>query len=47
VTAEGIEHEDELAAVVRLGCDRGQGYLFAKPMPAAQAETALAARRAS
>jgi diguanylate cyclase (GGDEF)-like protein/PAS domain S-box-containing protein len=47
VTAEGIEHEDELAAVVRLGCDRGQGYLFAKPMPAALAETALASRRAS
>jgi EAL domain-containing protein (putative c-di-GMP-specific phosphodiesterase class I) len=47
VTAEGIERQEELEAVVRLGCDRGQGFLFAKPMPAAFAETALAARRAS
>ncbi|MCU0506143.1 MAG: EAL domain-containing protein, partial [Chloroflexi bacterium] len=45
VTAEGIERQEELEAVVRLGLDRGQGYLFAKPMPAAEAEKALARSR--
>lgn len=45
VTAEGIERQEELDAVVRLGCDRGQGYFFAKPMPAADAEAALARDR--
>lgn len=33
VTAEGIETEAQRWQLVRLGCDRGQGYLFAKPMP--------------
>jgi diguanylate cyclase (GGDEF)-like protein len=32
--AEGIEDADQLRALRRLGCDYGQGYLFAKPMPA-------------
>jgi EAL domain-containing protein (putative c-di-GMP-specific phosphodiesterase class I) len=45
VTAEGIERQEELDAVIRLGCDRGQGYFFAKPMPARDAEAALAAAR--
>ena len=45
VTAEGIERQEELDAVVRLGCDRGQGYFFARPMPARDAEAALAAAR--
>jgi len=30
--AEGIENEAELALCRRLGCDLGQGYLFARPM---------------
>jgi diguanylate cyclase (GGDEF)-like protein/PAS domain S-box-containing protein len=30
--AEGIETESELALCRRLGCDLGQGYLFARPM---------------
>jgi diguanylate cyclase (GGDEF)-like protein len=33
--AEGIETEAELAAVVGAGADLGQGYLFARPMAAA------------
>jgi EAL domain-containing protein (putative c-di-GMP-specific phosphodiesterase class I) len=33
--AEGIETEAELAAVLRAGADLGQGYLFARPMTAA------------
>jgi diguanylate cyclase (GGDEF)-like protein/PAS domain S-box-containing protein len=41
VTAEGIERADQLAAVIDLGCDRGQGYLFASPLPALDAEAAL------
>jgi Amt family ammonium transporter len=43
VTAEGIEREDQLAALRELGCDRGQGFLFARPQPAAEAGTALLA----
>ncbi|MDO8535080.1 MAG: EAL domain-containing response regulator [Xanthobacteraceae bacterium] len=31
--AEGIEKNSELEAVYRMGCDLGQGYLFAPPMP--------------
>lgn len=32
VIAEGIEDEQTLAALIELGCDRGQGYYFARPM---------------
>ena len=32
VIAEGIENEAQLAAVRSLGCDYGQGYLFARPL---------------
>jgi diguanylate cyclase (GGDEF)-like protein len=31
--AEGIENPDQLAEMRRLGCDLGQGFLFAHPMP--------------
>ncbi len=31
-TAEGIETEDQLAAVLDRGCDEGQGYLFSRPL---------------
>jgi diguanylate cyclase (GGDEF)-like protein/PAS domain S-box-containing protein len=34
-TAEGIESQGQLTAVKELGCDHAQGYLFARPMPAA------------
>jgi diguanylate cyclase (GGDEF)-like protein/PAS domain S-box-containing protein len=37
VTAEGIETRDQAAALRNLGCDYGQGYYFAKPMPAESA----------
>ncbi len=33
VTAEGIETADQLEHLRSLGCDHGQGYYFAKPMP--------------
>jgi EAL domain-containing protein (putative c-di-GMP-specific phosphodiesterase class I) len=41
VTAEGIEREDQLAALREVGCDRGQGFLFARPRPAEEAGRAL------
>jgi diguanylate cyclase (GGDEF)-like protein/PAS domain S-box-containing protein len=41
VTAEGIERTDQLDALRELGCDRGQGFLFARPVPAADAGRAL------
>lgn len=33
VTAEGIEDEESYARLQRMGCDVGQGYFIAKPMP--------------
>ncbi len=35
-TAEGIETPDQLAILRRLGCIHGQGYYFARPLPAAE-----------
>ena len=35
VIAEGIETEEQLAELKRLGCHRGQGFLLAMPMNAA------------
>jgi EAL domain-containing protein (putative c-di-GMP-specific phosphodiesterase class I) len=37
VTAEGIERDEEWAELRQAGCDLGQGWLFARPMPAAAA----------
>jgi len=34
--AEGIEDADQLRTLRRLGCDYGQGYLFARPLPVAE-----------
>ena len=34
--AEGIETEGQLAVVRSLGCDKGQGYLFSKPLTHAE-----------
>jgi len=40
--AEGIETEGELAFLRAAGCTRGQGFLFARPMPAAEVRGFLA-----
>ncbi len=39
VIAEGIETEEQRQYLIGLGCHEGQGWLFAKPMPADQLET--------
>ena len=36
--AEGIETETERELLAGMGCQFGQGYLLAMPMPASQAE---------
>jgi diguanylate cyclase (GGDEF)-like protein/PAS domain S-box-containing protein len=36
VTAEGVETKDQLALLKDLGCQRAQGFLLSKPMPAAE-----------
>jgi diguanylate cyclase len=39
VIAEGIETEEQRQYLIELGCHEGQGWLFARPMPAEQLET--------
>jgi len=41
VTGEGIETAEQLGQLQALGCDRGQGYLFAKPLSAAEIDDVL------
>jgi EAL domain-containing protein (putative c-di-GMP-specific phosphodiesterase class I) len=31
--AEGIEHGDQLACLLEMGCDQGQGFYFSRPIP--------------
>ncbi|MBB2899218.1 diguanylate cyclase (GGDEF)-like protein [Kineococcus radiotolerans] len=44
VVAEGVEETDQVRRLRELGCDFGQGYLFARPAPAAQVERTCAER---
>ncbi|MFN7148290.1 MAG: putative bifunctional diguanylate cyclase/phosphodiesterase, partial [Microthrixaceae bacterium] len=44
VIAEGVEHDDQLDALHRLGCSHIQGFLLHRPTPAAQVCTELATR---
>jgi diguanylate cyclase (GGDEF)-like protein/PAS domain S-box-containing protein len=40
--AEGIESDEQLASMRKLGCDQAQGYVFARPAPPAEIEVLLA-----
>ncbi|HJV94005.1 MAG TPA: EAL domain-containing protein, partial [Azonexus sp.] len=42
VLAEGVETEAQKRALLSLGCDEMQGYLFSRPLPAAQLDDFLA-----
>jgi diguanylate cyclase (GGDEF)-like protein/PAS domain S-box-containing protein len=42
VTAEGIEHLNQLDALTALGCEYGQGYHFSRPLPAGDIAAMLA-----
>ena len=33
IVAEGVENDEQLRSLLELGCDRFQGFLFARPMP--------------
>jgi len=46
VTAEGVETEEEAAAMRAIGCDQLQGFLFAVPLPAEQLPQPSIRRRA-
>jgi predicted signal transduction protein with EAL and GGDEF domain len=43
VVAEGIEDEATMECLAAEGCEMGQGYLFAKPLPAEELTPTLAA----
>jgi EAL domain-containing protein (putative c-di-GMP-specific phosphodiesterase class I) len=47
VVAEGIETEGQFEILRIMGCDIGQGYLFARPLPEAEAVKLLAPGRSS
>jgi diguanylate cyclase (GGDEF)-like protein len=42
ITAEGIEHSDQRDVLVSQGCQQGQGFLFSRAVPAAEAEALFA-----
>jgi len=45
VVAEGVESEDQLAALGQFGCDSGQGWLFSQPLAAADYRRLLLGQR--
>lgn len=40
-TAEGIEEQAQLELLKKTGCNTGQGYLYARPMPLAEAQALI------
>jgi diguanylate cyclase (GGDEF)-like protein/PAS domain S-box-containing protein len=45
--AEGIENLEQLAYMSAMGCERGQGYLYSPPVPAAEAIAYITAASAA
>ncbi|MEA5508844.1 PAS domain S-box protein [Crocosphaera sp. UHCC 0190] len=45
IIAEGVETASQLAQLKQLGCEQGQGYFFAKPLPKDQVEVLLRSSR--
>ena len=45
-TAEGIERPEQAAALLGVGCELGQGYLYSRPVPAEECEILLDHSRA-
>jgi EAL domain-containing protein (putative c-di-GMP-specific phosphodiesterase class I) len=45
ITAEGVETKEQIQILYSLGCDHGQGFYFARPMPAFAMETYLKVKR--
>jgi diguanylate cyclase len=43
--AEGIERPEQAAELLAIGADMGQGYLFARPLPADDMEAYVQASR--
>jgi EAL domain-containing protein (putative c-di-GMP-specific phosphodiesterase class I) len=41
ITAKGIERADEVAALLDLGCEIGQGYYFSRPLSVAEVDEFL------
>jgi EAL domain-containing protein (putative c-di-GMP-specific phosphodiesterase class I) len=46
VIAEGVETQDQIDALIEMGCDDVQGYFYGKPMPALQFTAVLAKQKA-
>jgi EAL domain-containing protein (putative c-di-GMP-specific phosphodiesterase class I) len=43
--AEGIESREQLDALLKLGCDLGQGHLFSEPVSSEKAQSLLESGR--